>query len=65
MFMVTFVPRELREAAAAEIVRLLDAGRLRHQIAGVFPLDDIVAAHELQETGRPIGKVLVKIADLE
>jgi NADPH2:quinone reductase len=50
--------------AAADINSLLAENRLKHQIAARFPLDRIVEAHEMQESGRTIGKILIDIADL-
>ena len=58
------IPRLLLAKAAADINSLLTEGRLEHQIAAHFPLDQIVEAHEMQESGRTIGKILVDIADL-
>jgi len=58
------IPRLLLAKAVAEINSLLAEGRLKHQIAARFPLDRIVKAHEMQESGRTIGKILIDIADL-
>jgi NADPH2:quinone reductase len=55
------VPEPAKDAAAREIVALLAAGRLVHQIGARFPLDDIVAAHEAQESGRVVGNIVVTI----
>jgi NADPH2:quinone reductase len=58
-------PISLVTRAAADIVALLSENRLKHQIAARFPLDQIASAHEMQETGKTIGKILVDVADLE
>jgi NADPH2:quinone reductase len=58
------IPRLLLAKAAADINSLLAEGRLKHQIAARFPLDRIVEAHEMQESGRTIGKILIDITDL-
>ena len=58
-------PRKLISRAAAEINGLLEKKALRHQIAARFPLDRIVDAHEMQESGTTIGKILVDIAELD
>lgn len=58
------IPRPLLAKAAGDINSLLAEGRLKHQIAARFPLDQIVQAHEMQENGRTIGKILIDIADL-
>jgi NADPH:quinone reductase len=53
----------LKHARAAagirDVTALLAAGRLVHRIAATFPLEEIATAHELQESGTAIGKVLV------
>jgi NADPH2:quinone reductase len=53
--------RAAHEAAVAAITTALEHGALRHAIAARFPLDDIAAAHETQESGRPVGKVIVEL----
>ena len=58
------VPHSLVTRAASDIVALLSEHRLKHQIAARFPLDQIAAAHEMQESGRTLGKILIDIADL-
>ena len=64
MAILYVMPRSLISRAAADLVTLLSERRLSHQIAAHFPLDQIAAAHEMQESGRTIGKVLVDVADL-
>jgi NADPH2:quinone reductase len=51
-----------REAGVADLHRMLAAGTLQTTIAARFPLDDIVAAHEMVEAARHIGNVVVDIA---
>lgn len=48
-----------------EIARLVDDGRLRVEVAEVFPLDDVAAAYEFARTGRRRGKVVVQVAAAE
>ncbi|MGW1073979.1 NADP-dependent oxidoreductase [Streptomyces sp. NPDC002537] len=45
------------------ITRLVESGRLRTEIAAVLPLADVAKAHELGETGRTSGKIVLKVAD--
>lgn len=47
------------QQAAADITTCLKAGVLRHVIAGRFGLDEIAAAHELQESGSAIGNLVL------
>lgn len=47
------------DEAAAAIGEGLRDGWLNHAIATRFPLDEIVQAHELVESGRAVGKVVV------
>jgi NADPH:quinone reductase len=56
------LPQPARALAIADIGEGLRDGRLQHRIAGVFPLDETAAAHELQENGEAIGNVVVAIA---
>lgn len=55
------VPQAARNHAAHDINRLIVAGKLRHQIAEIFPLDRIAEAHERMEEGRAIGKLLIRL----
>ncbi len=49
-------------AGMEAVAELADSGRLRATIAGTFPLTDAAKAHELGDTGRTTGK-LVLLAD--
>ena len=53
------LPQE-RQAAIAELGALLEAGSLVHAIGAVFPLSDIVAAHQAVEAGDRVGNVVVR-----
>ncbi len=50
-----------RVRAVAGIDRLLRAGHLPIRIARHFPLDQIVTAHEMQESGTVIGNIVIDI----
>jgi len=52
---------QARERAIAGINAMLDAGRLRPTIAARFPLAEIARAHELVESGKAIGNVVLTI----
>ena len=56
------MPEAAKEAATREIVRLVEAGRLIHQIGARFPLAQIVQAHEAQESGTVTGNIVVEVA---
>lgn len=45
------------------LARLADQGRVRPEIQEVFPLEKIRQAHDLSETGRVRGKLVVKVGD--
>ena len=47
--------------ALADIARWVSAGRPKFEIAARFPLEEIVAAHELVESGRKVGHVVLDI----
>ena len=44
------------------IAALVDAGQLRAEIDTVFPLEQAAKAHELGETGRTTGKIVLTVA---
>jgi NADPH:quinone reductase-like Zn-dependent oxidoreductase len=44
-----------------ELARLVDDGRVRVEVAEVFPLEDAAAAYEFGRTGRRRGKVVVQV----
>ena len=51
-----------RDAGIADLNRMLTTGALQTTIAARFPLDDIVAAHEMVEAAQHIGNVVLDIA---
>jgi NADPH2:quinone reductase len=55
------VPEEAKQQAARFVQGSLEAGALWHRCDSRFPIEEIAAAHERQETGRPRGKVLVDL----
>ncbi|MEV1045637.1 NADP-dependent oxidoreductase [Streptomyces sp. NPDC049916] len=48
-----------RPEALAEILALIEAGRLRVPVAGTFPLSEVSAALEVSRSGHPGGKLVV------
>jgi NADPH2:quinone reductase len=59
--LVYVMPREAHQSAARDVNAALEAGRYRPHVARVFELDDIAAAHEAQESGATVGKLLVRV----
>ncbi|NIP75239.1 MAG: zinc-binding dehydrogenase [Xanthomonadales bacterium] len=55
------VPEAAKQRAVAFVQESLEAGDFWHREDSRYLLDAIAEAHERQETGRPRGKVLVKI----
>lgn len=55
------VPQSVRDAAARDIVSLLQAGKLKHQISARFKLEETALAHEAMESGTTLGKILVDV----
>jgi len=45
----------------AEFAKLADSGRLRPEIAAVFPLRDAAKAHEMSETEHARGKIVLQV----
>jgi len=57
--LVYVMPREAHSSAARDLNAALEAGRYRPRVARVFKLDETAAAHEAQESGATVGKLLV------
>ncbi len=47
----------------AALTELVDAGKLRVHVEHIFGLDETAKAHEVGETGRTTGKIVLSIAD--
>jgi NADPH2:quinone reductase len=58
-FIVYELSREARQRGIADLTRWMANGQLRHTIGATFPLDAVAEAHELVESGRIIGNVVV------
>ncbi len=52
---------EAKTAAIKDLITVLEAGIFRHNIDRRFALADVAAAHELQESGQAIGKIIISI----
>jgi NADPH2:quinone reductase len=50
-----------RQAGLDGVTRLLAEGRLQHNVAARFPLERIAEAHELVESGRAPGNVVLEL----
>jgi NADPH2:quinone reductase len=62
-FMIVYeLTAEARGRAIDDITRMMEAGRLMHNVAATFPLADIVKAHEAVEQGKAIGNVVIEVA---
>lgn len=55
------MPTRAKDEAARHIVRLVEAGRLLHQIGARFPLERIAEAHQAQESGKITGNIVVDV----
>lgn len=62
-FLIYDLSASERQDALAAIGRLLSAGSLRHAIDCSLPLERIVAAHELVESGRALGNVVLEVPE--
>lgn len=60
-FMVYHLSAGDRERASTVLTRLLEQGALRHQVAQRLPLERISEAHELVESGRVVGNVVLRV----
>jgi NADPH2:quinone reductase len=57
--LVYVMSREAHWAAARDLNAALEAGRYRPHVARVFALDETAAAHDAQESGGTVGKILI------
>jgi NADPH2:quinone reductase len=60
-FMVYHLADSDRASAEATLARLLAEGRLMHNVAERLPLSEIARAHELVESGRVAGNVVLSV----
>lgn len=60
--LVYVMDKAAHQQAVEDITTCLKAGVLRHVIAGRFALDEIAAAHEMQESGSAIGNLVLVVS---
>ncbi len=60
-FIVYNLDSSVRGSAIADLSRLLEENRLRHNIAARLPLERVVDAHEMVEQGRVMGNVVLQV----
>ncbi|MEV4441208.1 NADP-dependent oxidoreductase [Streptomyces sp. NPDC049577] len=58
-----FVMVEADGTGMKEIAALVESGQLRAEVAATFPLAEAGRAHELGETNRTAGKIVLTVAD--
>ncbi|MEX2599429.1 MAG: NADPH:quinone reductase [Dehalococcoidia bacterium] len=56
------VPEEAKQQAIADITQAIAEGALWHPIGARFPLEEIAAAHEAQESGKVTGNIVIDVA---
>jgi NADPH2:quinone reductase len=59
--LVYVMSREAHWAAARDINAALQAGRYRPHVARTYRLDQIAEAHDAQESGATVGKILIDL----
>jgi len=59
--LVYVMPREAHQSAARDLNAALEAGRYRPHVARMFKLAETAAAHQAQESGATVGKLLVSV----
>ena len=52
----------IRDALRREVWPACAEGRVRTHVHQVFPLAEAAAAHQMMESGRHIGKILLRVA---
>jgi NADPH2:quinone reductase len=58
-FLVYELSPEERRRAIEGVNRMLEANTLKHNVAATYPFDQIVAAHEAQESGKIAGNIVL------
>lgn len=61
--LVYAMSKEAHQAAIEDITTCLKAGVLRHTIAQRFRLSEIAQAHEIMESGKAIGNLVIEIGE--
>jgi NADPH2:quinone reductase len=61
LFLIYEISEADRAAGIAEITKLLEQGRLIHNIALRLPLDEIADAHDIVERGEVMGNVVLDV----
>jgi NADPH2:quinone reductase len=59
--LVYVMPREAHWAAARDLNAAIEMGCYRPHVAGLFKLDETAKAHEAQESGGTVGKLLIGV----
>jgi len=59
--LVYVMSRQVHDQAIAAVTQALRSDQLKHHIAVRFPLEQIADAHELLESGKAVGKVVVTV----
>lgn len=59
--LVYVMPREAHRAAARDVNAALEAGRYHPHVGRTYRLDETAAAHDAQESGQIVGKILVVV----
>ena len=59
---VYIMPEEAKQSAIQDITKALETGALHHNIAQRFSLSEIATAHDVQDSGQAVGKVIIEIA---
>jgi NADPH:quinone reductase-like Zn-dependent oxidoreductase len=62
---VRFFIVEPERSQLIELARLVDEGRLRVEVAKMFPLEEFAAAYEFGRTARRRGKVVIQVTPAE
>jgi NADPH:quinone reductase len=57
------IPEEAFKQAVKEVSACVNSGYYKPHIGAVFPLDDVVEAHQAQENRNVLGKIILKVTD--
>lgn len=59
---VYIMSEDNKKSAVRDITKALEADALHHNIARQIPLSELAIAHDIQDSGQAVGKVIIEIA---
>jgi NADPH:quinone reductase len=61
LLLIFTIPEEAKKAAVRDITTALSEGALKHNIAKRYTLSEVAGAHDDQESGKMMGKLIIEL----